>query len=146
MAQTGVTRRQVLSVLGVSSTAGCLSSTPFSEGEGIQLGTLIVGNGFEDPRSVQLQLYREGEVVYEGTVELEGNSSEYIDPSWSTDPAEYTLLYATENDLGKVSFSQDSTGAESDKCNHPSILFGDLYNDGLEVGIWPQDNPEWGTC
>ncbi|WP_317175878.1 hypothetical protein [Halomontanus rarus] len=109
---------------GTVSLAGCLESlSSASSGEnGISLGTLFVSD-HHDEVHYQIQLERDNEVVYHGEIEV-GSEREAIDPTWSTEPAEYTLIFATADTMRAVSIPDDVEremgGADAD-CFHPEI-------------------------
>ena len=148
MRKSPITRRQILATVGTSLTAGC-AELPSSDPErGVRIGSVFVGNGYEEPISVQLQLHRNDEIVYDEIVEIDEDSREVIDPSWETNPAEFTLLYASETELGEVEFTTDYSGQiDTEGCNHPVLTFAPVgESEGVEVGLWSQDDPAWGTC
>lgn len=143
-----VTRRHLLGTVGISLTTGCIDLPSSDSESGVRIGSIFVGNRHEETLSVHIQLYRDDEVVYDEIVEIDEDCREVIDPSWDTEPAEFTLLYATETELGKVEFTTDYPGQiDTEGCNHPALTFPPLGDSsGSEVGLWSQDDPSWGTC
>ncbi|MFC4436631.1 MULTISPECIES: hypothetical protein [Natrialbaceae] len=136
----------MIAILGLSSLAGCLDAVPLRSDSktGVPLGSLFIHNPSEEPQSVQLRLERADEIVYEGDVEA-AEGYEIIDPSWSTEPAEYTLLYATDEEIGSASIPTDFEGmANSADCYH--ALFN--FHGPLEPQVELRDSDEFaeGTC
>lgn len=111
------------------------------------MGVSLLGIGTKR-LSVHLQLYRNDEIVYDNIVEIDGNSREVIDLSWDIEPAKFTLLYATETELGKAAFTMDYPGQiDTEGCNHPVLTFPPLGDSSeSEVGLWSQDDPSWVIC
>ncbi|WP_226042794.1 hypothetical protein [Natrinema sp. DC36] len=141
-----ISRRHMVAALGLSLLAGCTDAVSLkSDSEtGIPLGSLFVHNPSEESQSVQLQLKRANEIVYEGTVEA-AEGYEIIDPSWSTEPAEYTLLYATDESIGSASIPADFEGkVDSADCYHALFNFhGPLEP---QVELWDSDEFDEGAC
>lgn len=136
----------MIATLGLSSLAGCADAIPIGSDSktGIPLGSLFVHNPSEKPQSVQLQLKRADEIVYEGTVEA-AEGYEIIDPSWSTEPAEYTLLYATDEAIGSASIPADFEGrVDSADCYHALFNFHGPLEPHVELG--GSDEFDEGTC
>ncbi|WP_226042970.1 hypothetical protein [Natrinema sp. DC36] len=148
MRRLPVTRRHILGTAGISLTTGCIDLPLSDSGSGVRIGSIFVGNRYEETPTVHLQLYRNDEIVYDEIIEIDGDSREVIDPSWDTEPAEFTLLYATETELEKVEFTTDYSGKiDAEGCNHPALTFPPLGDSsGSEVGLWSQDDPSWGSC
>ncbi|WP_312912767.1 hypothetical protein [Natronosalvus caseinilyticus] len=72
-----------------------------------------------------LQLQRESEIVYDSEILVAEDDHEIIDPSWSTEPAEYTLLYAADGELGMISIPDDVEDTiDRQGCNHIWVTFG----------------------
>ncbi|QRV14993.1 hypothetical protein JMJ58_19105 [Haloterrigena salifodinae] len=86
-----VSRRHILAGLGIASLGGCLER--FTSNSGIQLGSLRVANTADKPHTVDLVLERDGSRVYNELVEVDPDNHVWIDPTWSSEPAEYDLYY-----------------------------------------------------
>lgn len=141
-------RRRVIAAVGMCALAGCTESVPFGSDDGtktaVSLGSLFVYNQSDETKSVQLQLRREGDLVYEDTVEAT-QGYERIDPSWSTDPAAYTLLWATDDDLGMGSIPDEYEHVvDSADCYHALFNFDGPF--GPAVELHDADELDSGTC
>ncbi|MDJ1432625.1 hypothetical protein [Halostagnicola sp. A-GB9-2] len=134
MNESILSRRCVLATIGISTLSGCSDSLPFSSDSGIRMGNMLVDNLTEDSQSIQLQLSRDGEQVYDNTVEVDANTYEIVDSSWSTEPAEYSLLYATAEELERISIPEDvEKTVTADDCNHIWVTFGGPREFNVEV-------------
>ncbi|ELY97883.1 hypothetical protein [Natrialba asiatica] len=96
-------RRCVLASIGTALTAGCTDR--FAADSGIKLGSLRVANPADRAHTVDLWLERDGQGVYDGSVEVAPDEDVWIDPTWSSEPAEYDLYY-TVSDSDEVSVSR----------------------------------------
>jgi hypothetical protein len=136
-----ISRRHALATLGISASAGCLGNIPFPSESGIRLGSIGVFNGYE-PQTIDLELVREGEVVFEDTLELDTDDQRIIDPSWSTEPAEYTFSYSNGFEEEK-SLTAEYHSARTDECNFLWLMY---YSDGDRAVLMDTNEPDWGTC
>ena len=137
----GVSRRHVLATLGASASAGCLGNIPFLSESGIRLGSIGVFNEYES-QSIDLELLRDDEVVFKDSFELDTGEQRIIDPSWSTEPAEYTFSYSNGFEAEK-SFNVDYHSASTEECN---FLWLTYYSNGDRVVLMDTYEPSWGTC
>jgi len=125
-----ISRRYLLAALGTTTVAGCMDLTPTNSNDattedetGIPLGSLFVSNNRGESQPIQLELKREGEIAYEDTLEVP-DEGEVLDPVWSTEPAEYTLHWETEENQGKASIPTDFHIADSEECHYLHFNFG----------------------
>lgn len=125
MKEKSASRRNLIATTGIASLSGCLGSLPsvFSTADGISLGTIFVDDYVDDNGSYQIKLERDNEVVYHEEVELSSGGA-MIHPTWSTAPAEYTLIFATDDILQAVSIPDDVEHRIDDEdadCYHAQI-------------------------
>ncbi|WP_255171247.1 hypothetical protein [Natrononativus amylolyticus] len=141
MDDSSVSRRHLLATLGASSLAGCANQNPLGSETGVRLGTLFVYNRSQETKSVQLQLRRDNAPIYENEIKA-AEGYEVIDPSWSTEPAKYSLLWATDDDIGMTSIPGDFSGRDlSADCYSATFYF-----DNPSVNIHDIEESDEGTC
>lgn len=146
MEETLVPRRNLLAIAGTVPLSGCLESlpSPSSKEDEISLGTLFVRDRREGGH-YQIQLERNSEVVYHGEVEV-GSEDAVIHPTWSTEPAKYTLIFATDDTMRAVSIPDDverEIGDTDADCYHPEIT---RRPHGVFVRMYPHEDVDEGVC
>lgn len=137
-------RRQLIGTIGILSIPGCVSSYISDSGDEIRLGSIFFQNSTSESTSIQLQLHRNGNLVYEDNIDLSGGSSEIVDPSWSTEPAKYKILYSTDDDLGEVEIPEDYEHViENGGCYHPRVHVNPY---GLDIELFSEAEITGGEC
>lgn len=138
-------RRSLLRTVGAASLsvplAGCsvLDDGP----DGVVLGDLVVRNATPDPRTVRLELSRDGERVHEGTHTVEGASDDVgavtaVDATWSSDPAVYELTYVVREseqlDVVTEPITADAVGTDR-ACAVPTLTVGFPREEGVVLEV-----------
>jgi hypothetical protein len=127
-------RRSLLRTVGATalsaSLAGC--SALDSGSEGVVLGDVVVRNANAESRTVRVELVRDEEPVYEGTVTVDGASDgvgavSVVDATWPSTPSTYELTYVVREsetlDVRSERLTADSVGPNHD-CAVPTITMG----------------------
>ncbi|MFC7230851.1 hypothetical protein ACFQMM_04515 [Saliphagus sp. GCM10025308] len=60
---------------------------------GIRLGSIRIANTTDETQKVDLWIERDNEFVYHDSNEIEANNEVWIEPTWSSKPAEYDFYY-----------------------------------------------------
>lgn len=141
-----VPRRHILAGLGIAPLGGCLER--FTSDSGIQLGSLRVANTADEPHTVDLVLERDGSRVYDELVEVDPDNHVWIDPTWSSEPAEYDLYY-TVSGSDEVSTAELTDAVAPDDINGECVV-ADLWTimspSGADVLLKDSDRYEEATC
>lgn len=58
---------------------------------GIRLGSIRIANTTDETHRVDLLIERNNEFVYHDTSEIDADNEVWIEPTWSSEPAEYDL-------------------------------------------------------
>ncbi|MWG35984.1 hypothetical protein [Halomarina oriensis] len=126
-------RRSVLKASGLVASvplAGC--SVLDDDPRGVVLSNLVVRNATPEPRTVRLELVRDGELVHEGTHTVDGMDDRVgtvgvVEATWSIDPAVYELTYAVREheplDVRTARIDEESLGPDHE-CAVPTITLG----------------------
>ncbi len=141
-----VHRRHILAGLGMAPLGGC--SERFTSDSGIQLGSLRVANTADEPRTVDLVLERDGSRVYNEMVEIDPDNHVWIDPTWSSEPAEYDLYY-TVSGSDEVSIAELTNDVAPDDIDGECVV-ADLWTvmnpSGADVLLKSVDRYEEAKC
>ncbi|MFP8958522.1 hypothetical protein ACLI4Y_17560 [Natrialbaceae archaeon A-CW3] len=86
-------RRHLLAILGISVTAGCMERLSADSETGIRLGSIRIANTTDETHNVDLLIERNNEFVYHDGSEINADNEVWIEPTWSSEPAEYDLYY-----------------------------------------------------
>ncbi|WP_137288103.1 hypothetical protein [Natronorubrum halophilum] len=122
-----VPRRHILAGLGMAPLGGC--SERFTSDSGIQLGSLTVLNRVEETHTVDVVLERDDSRVYHGMVEVDVDERVWIDPDWSSEPAEYELYY-TVSGSDEVSIAQLTPSTVPSNTERECVFADILLVDG----------------
>lgn len=142
-----VSRRTTLSIVGIASVSGCLDVVPFSSSRptDVSLGSIFVQDHREEETTYQLELTREDEVVLREEIVV-GDEYEVVHPTWSTDPAEYTLRWASDETEKTTSIPEDvEEDLDGAECYHPHIRRL-LHYDGPVIEVFPYGDADEGRC
>ena len=146
-------RRELLSVLGTAAVAGCLESVPRSADRvtEVRLGSLFIEDYSRTETHYRVQLERNGEIVYQGERTV-GSEYEIIHPSWSTEPAAYTLLWATDEMMGSASIPDTVDvwvpGSEEESLNGEDCYYPVIRRTVRPPTVYllPHDETDEGEC
>lgn len=142
----GVPRRHILAGLGMAPLGGCLER--FTSGPGIRLGSLRVANTADERHSVDLVLERNGSRVYNEMVDVDPDNHVWIDPTWSSEPAEYNLYY-TVSGSDEVSIAELTDDVAPDDSDGECVV-ADLWTvmnpSGADVLLKSVDRYDEATC
>lgn len=125
-------RRELLAAGSMVLAAGC--TTPLSESDTpeVSLGSIVYRNVTDTERTVHLRLRRADDdedrgfdVVYDEEVAVPANSIDIVEGDWMSEPYEWTLLYATADELRMLRVPEEVHGAAEDDCNHVMASFAE---------------------
>ncbi|WP_276255179.1 hypothetical protein [Halomontanus rarus] len=93
MTNLNIYRREMVMVSVLSIMSGCGDSSLLSSEseDSVSLGGIFIRDNREEIDTYQLQLERNSEIVYQGEVTID-SAYEFIEPTWSSEPAEYELI------------------------------------------------------
>ncbi|WP_157231378.1 hypothetical protein [Halostagnicola larsenii] len=120
-------RRHILAGLGITLIGGCVGE--FRSDSGIQLGSLRVANRLEETQTVDLVLERDESRVYHDMVEVDSDDHLWIDPDWSSEPAEYELYY-TVSGSDEVSIAQLTSSTVPSNSKGECVFADILISEG----------------
>ncbi|MFP9192009.1 hypothetical protein ACLI4Q_10170 [Natrialbaceae archaeon A-CW1-1] len=60
---------------------------------GIRLGSVRIANTTDETHRVDLLIERNNEIVYRDTSEINATDEVWIEPAWSSEPADYDLYF-----------------------------------------------------
>ncbi len=91
---------------------------------GIRLGSLRIANTTEVAHTVDILIERGSKSVYHETSEIAGNDGVWIEPTWSSEPADYDLYYVISgfNELQMAKLNELHEDEMEGDC-----LFADLW-------------------
>jgi hypothetical protein len=134
------TRRRYLALAGATLTAGCTSVLPGNAESATRLGGVAFLNNTGQQQRIRLRLRREDEteqrgyeLVWEETVSLDARELDVRDMDWPEGAAEYTLLYATAEELHMNQIPHDFDSLDESECNYIRVEFQEP--EGLTVSV-----------
>ena len=130
-------RRTVLAAVAATATAGCVDRIPGFGKQGFRLGSFWVTNVTGEPQTIALVIERNGETVLDTVVDLDTDEKQMrkLDPTWSVEPASYTLSYGTpgsELSTYELTAEDDETDGSGCMFVHMSIRYT-VDNPGIFV-------------
>lgn len=144
MNDSGISRRHLLAGVGISTTAGCLSQLPLLSENGIRLGSLGIYNRTDESWTISIRLERTGSVVYENTHEVTPeNEPVIVPPDWSSEPAEYTLLFHVNGEIQKHELTVEDDKSSDESCTLLQIM---LDRRGHGPILRDSNEAPWGSC
>lgn len=141
-----IPRRHILAGVGITLIGGCLEG--FTSDSGIKLGSLRISNQLKETHTVDLVLERGESRVYNGMVEVDAGDHVWIDPDWSSEPAEYDLYYTVSgSDEVSIARFTSSTVPSNDagECVFTDILLVEEPR-GPMVSLSSVDEVEGAKC
>ncbi|MCU4744797.1 hypothetical protein [Natronoglomus mannanivorans] len=146
MTNLNKSRREMIAVGVLSTMSGCLDGSLLSSEseDSVSLGGIFVRDHREEIDTYQIQLERDSEIVYQGELTID-SAYEFIESTWSSEPATYELIWATDEEMGSVSIPTD-VREEMDEgdCFHPEILHRGHY--GPVVDMHLTEDVDEGAC
>ena len=146
------TRRAVLGLAGISSITGCITPLlPDWSEDRPRLGTVVFGNSRHKSTVVDFRIERNSEKVYHENLELYSGTTELIEPTWSSEPAEYIFYWVTDIDLKlqKYEYSRSDPSVRDADCVHFILeLLPEDHPLGSDFNVnsYPVEDVEFASC
>lgn len=152
MAPNKCSRRAFLGTAGICGTAGCLTPLlPDWSDDRPRLGTVLVANLHDESIVVDFRIERNAEEVYHETVDIPSPGREFIEPTWSSKPAEYELYWVTDVEPAVQYYEYSQDYVRDSDCSvlllglHPEEQY--RHPDGdFEMRHLPAEHIDGATC
>ncbi|GAB3688883.1 hypothetical protein GCM10028857_23600 [Salinarchaeum chitinilyticum] len=137
---TSPSRRQLLAAIGTASVAGCLSLGGDGNGGQSRLNEVTLSNGAEGPRTVDIRVTWDGEVVHDRSYELAAEQPDADTPSrmvaeqtWPDEPGRFLVEARVR---GKEWLELDPASWDYPDC---FTVFGSVEGDRNVMLLWSDD-------